>query len=75
MSGLYSVYGIDSVEELRRHTYTVLATLAIVAIFALGLKAGQDLSHLLLGLFFLGLLVAAPFARYFVMLGFRVVGL
>ncbi|HZC01617.1 MAG TPA: undecaprenyl-phosphate galactose phosphotransferase WbaP, partial [Gammaproteobacteria bacterium] len=75
LSRLYSVYGIDSVEELRRHTYTVFATLAILAIFALGLKVGQDLSRLLLGLFFLGLLLAAPFARYFVKLGLRKVGL
>jgi Undecaprenyl-phosphate galactose phosphotransferase WbaP len=75
LSGLYSVYGIDSVEELRRHTYTVFATLAILAIFALGLKVGHDLSRLLLGLFFLGLLLAAPFARYFVKLGLRKVGL
>lgn len=55
--------------------HTVFATLAILAIFVLGLKAGQDLSRLLLGLFLLGLLVATPFARYVVKLGLSKVGL
>ena len=66
LSGLYPGYGIDSVEELRRHTYSVFATLAILAIFALGSQVGGSLSRLLLGLFFLGLLVLVPFTRYFV---------
>ncbi len=60
LSGLYPGYGIDSVEELRRHTYSVFATLAILAIFALGSQVGGSLSRLLLGLFFLGLLVLVP---------------
>jgi Undecaprenyl-phosphate galactose phosphotransferase WbaP len=75
LSGLYPGYGIDSVEELRRHTYSVFATLAILAIFALGSQVGGSLSRLLLGLFFLGLLVLVPFTRYFVKWGLREVGL
>lgn len=62
--GLYPGYGLDSVEQLRRHTYTVFATLAILAIFALGFQIGDSLSRLLLGFIFLGLLVLVPFAQY-----------
>ena len=34
--GLYPGYGLDSVEELRRHVYAVFATLAMLAICAVG---------------------------------------
>jgi Undecaprenyl-phosphate galactose phosphotransferase WbaP len=73
--GLYPGYGIDSVEELRRHTYSVFATLAILAIFALGFQVGDLLSRLQLGLSFLGFLVLAPLTRSFVKWGLREVGL
>ena len=52
--GLYPGYGLDAVEQLRRHTYSTFATLAIVAIFALGLQVGDLLSRLQLALIFLG---------------------
>jgi len=73
--GLYPGYGLDSVEELRRHTYSVLATLAILAILAVGFQVGSLLSRLLLMSFFLGVLVLAPFTRYFVKGGLKEVGL
>jgi Undecaprenyl-phosphate galactose phosphotransferase WbaP len=63
--GLYPGYGLDSVEQLRRHTYATFAILAMVAIFALGFQLGLLLSRLLLGLVFLGLLILTPFAQYF----------
>ena len=62
--GLYPGYGLDHAEQLRRHTYGVFATLAILSIFALGFQAGHMLSRLLLAVVFLGLLVLTPFVRY-----------
>jgi Undecaprenyl-phosphate galactose phosphotransferase WbaP len=73
--GLYPGYGLDSVEILRRHTYAVLAALAILAVFAVGFKAGDELSRLLLGLFFSGLLLLPPFVQHFVKRGLKKVGL
>jgi len=73
--GLYPGYGLDSAEQLRRHTYSVLWTLAILAVFALGFQIGDLLSRLLLLLVFLGLLFSAPFVRYFVKLGMEELGL
>jgi Undecaprenyl-phosphate galactose phosphotransferase WbaP len=67
--GLYPGYGLDSVEQLRRHTYSVFVTLAILTIFAVAFQMGTSLSRLLLALVFLGMLVLAPFARYLVMWG------
>src|ERR671921_2418608 len=32
--GLYPGYGVDSAESLRRHTYSVFATLAVLTVFA-----------------------------------------
>jgi len=64
--GMYPGYGLDSVEQLRRHTYSVFAVLAILAIFAMAFQVGDLLSRLLLGLVFLSLLVLAPFARHLV---------
>ncbi len=48
---------------MRRHTYSVFASLAILAIFAMGFYVG-NLSRLMLVLVFLGLLIFVPFARY-----------
>ena len=73
--GLYPGYGLDPVEELRRHTYAVLATLAAVAIFALSFQVGDLRSRLLLALLFLGLLILAPFTRYVVKRGMKEIGL
>ena len=67
--GLYPGYGLDAVEELRRHTYATLSTLAILAIFALSLQVVNLLSRLLLALVFLGLLLSAPFVRSLVKRG------
>jgi Undecaprenyl-phosphate galactose phosphotransferase WbaP len=63
--GLYPGYGLDSVEQLRRHTYATFAILAMVAIFALGFQLGLLLSRPLLAPVFLGLLILTPFAQYF----------
>ena len=65
MLGLYPGYGLDWVEELRRHTYSVFATLSITAIFALAFQFGDLLSRLLLVGGFLGLLLLSPFSQYF----------
>ncbi|MEJ7871376.1 MAG: undecaprenyl-phosphate galactose phosphotransferase WbaP [Rubrobacteraceae bacterium] len=73
--GLYPGYGMDSVEELRRHTYTVFATLATLAVFAMGFQAGGLISRLLLLLVFLGLLFFAPLVRYLAKWGMKEVGL
>jgi Undecaprenyl-phosphate galactose phosphotransferase WbaP len=62
--GLYPGYGLDSVERLRRHTYSAFATLALLAIFAVAFQVGDRLSRLLLFLVFLGLLVLGPFAEH-----------
>jgi Undecaprenyl-phosphate galactose phosphotransferase WbaP len=62
--GLYPGYGLDSVERLRRHVYSVCATAAILAVFALGLQFGSLLSRLMLGVTFLGLLLLAPLSQY-----------
>jgi len=66
--GLYSGYGLDTVEQLRRHTYSVFVTLAMLAILALGLKVGELLSRLIIAVVFVGLLVLAPFAQHLVKL-------
>lgn len=64
--GLYPGYGLNSVERLRRHVYSVCASLAILAIFVLGLQIGDLVSRLMLLLTFLGLLFVAPLSQYFV---------
>jgi Undecaprenyl-phosphate galactose phosphotransferase WbaP len=61
--GLYPGYGLNIAEELRRQTYAVLATLAIVTIFAVALQVGDLVSRLVLVLSFSGLLLAAPVMR------------
>ncbi len=73
--GLYPGYGLDSAEELRRHVYSVFATLAILAIFAVGSQVGDSLSRLLLFLMFLGLLLLTPFVRYLAKRGMKAIGL
>jgi Undecaprenyl-phosphate galactose phosphotransferase WbaP len=73
--GLYPGCGLDSVEQLRRHTYTVIAAMAMLAIFAVGFQVGDRLSRLLIVLFFLGLLFLAPVTQYLVKRGLKEVGL
>ena len=63
--GLYPGYGLDQTEELRRQTYAVAATLAIVSVFALAFQVGDLLSRLLLVSGFLGLMLFAPLLRSF----------
>ena len=69
--GLYPGYGLDRVEELRRHTYSVLATGATTATFAVAFQTGEQLSRLLLLMGFLGLLTLTPVARHFTKLALR----
>lgn len=74
MLGLYPGYGLDWVEQLRRHTYSVFATLSITAIFALAFQFGDLLSRLLLVEGFLGLLLLAPLSQYFTKQYMRKIG-
>jgi Undecaprenyl-phosphate galactose phosphotransferase WbaP len=64
--GLYPGYGLDQVEELRRQTYAVLATLAISTTTAFALQVGGSISRLALGSSLLGLLLFAPLERQLV---------
>jgi Undecaprenyl-phosphate galactose phosphotransferase WbaP len=69
--GLYPGYGLDSTERLRRHAYSVFATLAVLAIFAVGFQVGDLLSRILLAFAFLGLLFLTPFVEHLVRLGMK----
>ncbi len=62
--GFYPGYGLGSVEELRYHTYAVLATIAAVTTLAVSFQVGNLFSRLLLAVGFLGLLLLAPPVRY-----------
>ncbi|MCA3748034.1 MAG: undecaprenyl-phosphate galactose phosphotransferase WbaP, partial [Rubrobacter sp.] len=62
--GLYPGYGLDAVQRLRRHAYSVLAALAVLAVFAVGFHVGDRLSRLMLLLAFAGLLLFAPFVHH-----------
>jgi Undecaprenyl-phosphate galactose phosphotransferase WbaP len=73
--GLYPGYGLNRVEELRRQTLAVAATLAIVSVFALAFRIGDSLSRLLLVAGFLSLLLLAPLSRHFAKRGIRRMGL
>jgi Undecaprenyl-phosphate galactose phosphotransferase WbaP len=61
--GLYPGYGLDQVEELRRQTFALGASLAIITVFAFASQIGDSLSRLLLLTWALGLLLLAPLAR------------
>ncbi len=71
--GMYPGYGLDAVEQLRRHTHATFATLALLAISAVSFQI-DTLSRLLFALVFLGLLVLTPFARHLVRWGMKRVG-
>lgn len=73
--GLYPGYGLSQVEELRRQTYAVLATLAITAIFAVASGAEASIPRLALGFSCAVLLLLAPLARQFVKWRLMKVGL
>ncbi len=73
--GLYPGYGMDPVEQLRRHTHSVGTTLAILAVFAVGFQFEGLLSRLLLAFVFLGLLFFAPLTRYVTKFGMKDLGL
>jgi Undecaprenyl-phosphate galactose phosphotransferase WbaP len=73
--GLYPGYGVDLAERLRRHTYSVFATFAVLAVFAVGVQIGDLLSRLLLLLAALGLLVLAPVAQYLTKYAMKMNGL
>ena len=60
--GLYSSYGLNTVDELRRQSYATLGALLIASAF-LGLHQGQDVSRSVLIGGFLVLLIAAPLVR------------
>jgi Undecaprenyl-phosphate galactose phosphotransferase WbaP len=69
--GIYPGYGLNSPERLRRHTYSVVSTLAMLAIFALAFKVGDALSRMLLSLVFFGLLILAPFVQHLMAWGLK----
>jgi Undecaprenyl-phosphate galactose phosphotransferase WbaP len=64
--GLYPGYGLDQVEELRRQTFAMVATLTIIAVFAFASQLAIELSRILLFGWALGLLLVAPLVRYVV---------
>jgi Undecaprenyl-phosphate galactose phosphotransferase WbaP len=86
LMGLYPGYGLSSEERLRRHTYSVLGTLAAVS-FAIALNLGAiasrlgtfevvgRLPRLLLALGFVGLLLLSPLVEGFVRWGMRMLGI
>lgn len=61
--GLYPGCGLDAVECLRRHVYSVFLALAVLSISVTGFQVGDALSRLLMTLVFCGLLIAGPFVR------------
>ncbi|WP_166178462.1 undecaprenyl-phosphate galactose phosphotransferase WbaP [Rubrobacter tropicus] len=64
--GLYPGYGMNPVEELRRQTYAVLATLAITATFAVAVQVDDVVSRSVLAMGCAGLLLCAPVVRQLV---------
>jgi Undecaprenyl-phosphate galactose phosphotransferase WbaP len=86
LMGLYPGYGLSSEERLRRHTYSVVGTLAAVS-FAIALNLGTiasrlgtfevvgRLPRLLLALGFVGLLLLSPLVQGFVRWGMRRLGI
>jgi Undecaprenyl-phosphate galactose phosphotransferase WbaP len=62
--GLYPGYGLTQVEGLRRQTYALLATMAIITSLAFASQVGDMLSRVLVLAWCLGLLVLGPVMRY-----------
>jgi Undecaprenyl-phosphate galactose phosphotransferase WbaP len=73
--GLYPGYGLGYVEELRRQTFALLATLAITTVFAFASQVSDSLSRLSLFAWALSLLLLAPVVRYLVKWAMRRAGL
>ena len=73
--GLYPAYGLDSIERLRRHTYSVFAALAILAVVAVGFQVADLSSPALLFLAFSSLLFITPFVQYLARRGMKRIGL
>lgn len=61
--GLYPGYALTAAEKLRRQTYALAATVAMVATFALTFHVGILLARLPLAISFLALLFLAPLLR------------
>lgn len=61
--GLYPGYGMNPVEELRRQTYAVLATLAITATFVVALRVDDMVSRSVLAMGCVGLVLLASLVR------------
>jgi Undecaprenyl-phosphate galactose phosphotransferase WbaP len=64
--GLYPGYGLTQVEDLRRQTYALLATVAIITSATFASQVGDLLSRVLFFAWCLGLLASAPASRYLV---------
>jgi Undecaprenyl-phosphate galactose phosphotransferase WbaP len=64
--GLYPGYGLSQVEELRRQTFALFATLAITTVFAFASQVSDSLSRVLLFAWSGSLVLLAPLTRYFV---------
>jgi len=63
--GLYPGYGLGAVEDLRRQTFALLATVTITLVFAFASPVvGDSLSRVLLFAWSAGLLLLAPMSRY-----------
>ncbi len=65
---LYPGYGYDSVERLRRHFYSVLAAVAVLAVVFLGLGMENEGPRTTLILAFFGILLLPPVSRKVTML-------
>ncbi len=73
--GLYPGYGLGHVEELRRQTFALLATLAITTVFAFASTIADSLSRLSLFAWALSLSVVGPVARNWVKRAMKRMGL
>ena len=62
--GLYPGYGLGPIEEFRRQTFALFATLAITVVFAFASDVDNSLSRVLLFAWIVGLLLLTPLARY-----------
>ena len=72
--GLYPGYGLDQVEELRRQTIALVATITIIAVFAFAFQLGDSLSRPFLFGWALSLLLVAPVVRHYVKVSLLGVG-
>jgi Undecaprenyl-phosphate galactose phosphotransferase WbaP len=73
--GLYPGYGLGVIEELRRQTFALIATLVITGILTFASQVGDSLSRMLLFAWTGSILLLAPMARYFIKQALMKVGL